>query len=80
MEADGFVYRLSTEKDVYDEFGDTAIFAELMYVGEKNSIDIYHAASPFYFPLEERTRGFEIDYAMDDPLLTALLIKGEPLA
>ena len=78
-EADDFVYRLTTEKDVYDEFSDTAIFAELTYVGEKESIDIYHAASPFYFYLEERTRDYDIDYAMEDPLLTTTLKKGEPL-
>lgn len=77
--ADDFVYRLTTEKDVYDEFGDTAIFAELTYVGEKESIDIYHAASPFYFSLEERTRDYQIDYATEDPLLTTTLEKGVPL-
>ena len=60
-------------------FGDTAIFAELTYVGELDSIDIYHAASPFYFPLEERTRGIEVDYAMDEPLIVTTLEKGEPL-
>ena len=73
-----FVYRLFTEKDVYDKFGDTAIFAELTYVGDQDSIDIYHAASPFYFPLEERTRGIEVDYAMNEPLITTTLKKDEP--
>jgi len=73
-----FIYKLSTEKDVYDT-GETAIFAELTYVGEMDSIDIYHASSPFYFPLEERTRGIEVDYAMTQPLITTTLVKGEPL-
>jgi len=74
-----FVYKLSTEKDVFDTLGGTAIFAELTYVGEMDSIDIYHASSPFYFPLEERTRGIELDYPMNQPLITTTLVKGEPL-
>lgn len=74
-----FIYRLFSEKDVYDEFGDTAIFAELTYVGELDSIDIYHAASPFHFPFVERTRGIEVGYAMDQPFLTTKLVKAEPL-
>lgn len=73
-----FVYRLFTEKDVYDTFGGTAIFAELTYIGNQTSIDIYHSASPFYFPLEERTRGIEVDYAMNEPLITTTLTKNVP--
>lgn len=76
---DDFVYRLVTEKEVYNEPDEPVIFAELTYVGDEESIDIYHAASPFYFPLEERTRGFEIDYAMNSPLIVTTLKKGEPL-
>ncbi|MFS0574930.1 lipoprotein [Sporosarcina sp. 179-K 3D1 HS] len=74
-----FIYRLYTEKDVYDTFGDTAIFAELTYVGDQEEINIAHAASPFYFPMEERTRGLEIGFAMSEPLIFTNLKKGEPL-
>jgi len=76
---DDFIYRLVTEKEVYDEPDEPVIFAELTYVGDEESIDIYHAASPFYFPLEERTREFEIDYAMNSPLIVTTLKKDEPL-
>ncbi|MBO1910485.1 hypothetical protein J4G37_37575, partial [Microvirga sp. 3-52] len=34
-----FVYRLFSEKDVYDEFDDLAVFAELTYVGDEESIE-----------------------------------------
>lgn len=78
-EGKGFRYRLYTEKDVYDEFGDTAIFAELTYVGDEDSIEIYHATSPFHFPIEETTRGFEIDYPMNEPLIATTLEKDKPL-
>src|SRR5690554_6909582 len=79
VEENDFIYHLYTEKDVYDEFGDLAIFAELTYVGEEESIDIYHAASPFQFPLEENTRGYEFDYAMNSPLIVTTLLRDEPL-
>lgn len=74
-----FIYTISTEQDVYEEFGDTAIFAELTYVGDEPSIDIYHATSPFHFPIEERTRGIEIDFAMNHPLIVSTLVKDQPL-
>ncbi|MFD1927215.1 membrane lipoprotein lipid attachment site-containing protein [Sporosarcina siberiensis] len=71
-----FIYKLSSEKDVYDEFGDIAVFAEITYIGEMDSIDIYHSASPFSFPFEERTRGFTVDYAMNEPLIVTTLERG----
>ena len=73
-----FFYSLYTEKDVYDEFGDLAIFAELTYVGDEESIDIFHGGSAFHFPFIERTREFDVGYAMNEPLLTTTLIKDEP--
>ncbi|WP_172368950.1 hypothetical protein [Sporosarcina jiandibaonis] len=79
VEEGDFVYRLFTEKDVYDEFGDLAIFAELTYVGDEESIDIFHGGSAFHFPFVERTREFDVGYAMNEPLLTTTLIKDEPL-
>ncbi|MDW0118171.1 hypothetical protein QTL97_14660 [Sporosarcina thermotolerans] len=79
VEADDFIYRLYTEKDVYSEFGDTAIFAELTYIGNQESVEISHSASPFEFPIKELSRGIEIEYAMDDPLIRTTLVKGEPL-
>lgn len=74
-----FIYKISTKKEVYEEFGDTGIFAELTYVGDQPTIDIYHAASPFHFPIEERTRSFHIDYAMNEPLIVQTLTRNEPL-
>ena len=73
-----FVFRIFSEKDVYNEFGDIAVFAELTYVGDEESIEIYHAESPFHFPFEERTREFKVGYAMNEPLLTTKLLKDEP--
>lgn len=67
-----------TEKEVYEEFEEIIVFAELTYVGNLDSIDISHSASPFYFPIEEQTRGIEIDYAMNDPEVHTTLLKDVP--
>lgn len=74
-----FIYRLVTEKTEYVENEPVNIYAELEYIGPKDEIEIFHAASPFSFPIVEKTRGFEIDYVMEQPLLRTTLIKGEPL-
>lgn len=74
-----FVYRISTEKEQYDENGPIKIIAELEYVGEKEQVEIFHAASPFSFPMVEKTRNYLIDYPMNEPLLSTTILKGTPL-
>lgn len=74
-----FVYRLVSEKSVYAESERVELYAELEYVGEEKEIEIAHAASPFSFPMKEKTRGFEIGYGMDQPRIVTTLKKGEPL-
>ena len=73
-----FIYRLVSEKEEYVENGPVKLYAELVYIGDKEKIEISHAASPFYFPMVEKTRNFQIDYVMSEPLLHTTLIKGEP--
>lgn len=74
-----FFYRLVSEKEEYASGGPVEIYAELEYVGDQETINIFHAASPFYFPMEEKTRDYEIHYGMEEPLITTTLTKGEPL-
>lgn len=74
-----FVYRLVSEKSLYAEGERVDLYAELEYVGDKQEIEIAHSASPFYFPIKEKTRGFEIDYMMNQPRIVTILKKGEPL-
>ncbi|RBW68845.1 hypothetical protein DS031_14890 [Bacillus taeanensis] len=73
-----FVYRLVSEKEIYQDSEDVKLYAELEYVGDQEEIKIYHAASPFYFPIVEKTRNYNIEYAMNEPLLTTTLEKGKP--
>ncbi|MEK3763364.1 hypothetical protein [Solibacillus sp. FSL K6-4121] len=74
-----FTYRLVTEKAEYSKNEPIKIYAELEYTGDKKEIEIFHAASPFSFPMVETTRNYEIEYGMDMPLLSTTLVKGEPL-
>ncbi|MBO8171515.1 MAG: hypothetical protein H0Z33_06480 [Bacillaceae bacterium] len=74
-----FTYRLVTEKKEYQQGEPVRIYAELVYTGDREEITIYHAASPFYFPMVEKTRGFTIDYPMEQPLVSTTLKKGEPI-
>ncbi len=72
-----FIYRLVSKKDHYKD-EEVQLYAELEYVGEKDEIAIYHAASPFYFPMKEEMRGFNINYPMNEPLVETILQQGEP--
>lgn len=74
-----FIYRLVSEKEEYKSGGPVEIYAELEYVGDEASIDIIHAGSAFFFPMEEKTREYQLDYPMIEPLLMTTLTKGEPL-
>lgn len=78
VQSDDFIYKLYTEKEVYEEFEEITVYAELIYVGAQESIEITHSASPFYFPIEEQTRGIVIDYAMNDPEIHTTLVKDIP--
>ncbi|MCK0470965.1 hypothetical protein [Halalkalibacter sp. APA_J-10(15)] len=72
-----FIYRLVSEKDYYKDEA-VQLYAELEYIGEKDEMTIYHAASPFYFPMKEEVRGFDIGYSMNEPLVETILQQGEP--
>ncbi|MED4534259.1 hypothetical protein ABET51_10720 [Metabacillus fastidiosus] len=74
-----FIYRLISEKGEYAENRPVKLYAELEYIGDKEKVEIFHAASPFSFPMLEKTRGYEINYNMDVPLLSTTLVKSEPL-
>jgi hypothetical protein len=76
---DDFIYRIVTEKGEYLRNEKVKIYAELEYIGDKDEVTIYHAASPFYFPMVEKTRNYQISYPMNLPLISTTLIKGKPL-
>jgi hypothetical protein len=74
-----FVYRIFSEKEKYKIGEQIKVYAELEYIGDKEEITIFHAASPFIFNLKELSRGFDLPAAMNEPLLSTTLKRGEPL-
>lgn len=74
-----FVYRLVSEKAQYASGEQIELYAELEYTGEQDEITISHAASPFWFPMKELTRDYQISYGMNEPLLHTTIKRGEPL-
>ncbi|PWW00916.1 hypothetical protein DFQ01_11161 [Paenibacillus cellulosilyticus] len=74
-----FVYRLVAETAEDHSADSVKLYAELEYAGDQDEVTITHAMSPFYFPMKETTRGYDISYMMDQPLITTTLRKGEPL-
>ncbi len=74
-----FIYRLFTEKPEYTTDESVNIYAEFEYVVDQEEVMIYHAMKPFYFPMTEKVRHYEINYPMPDPLGGTTLKKGKPV-
>lgn len=74
-----FIYRIVSENKEYADNEKIKIYAELEYVGNEDQVTIYHAASPFYFDIEEKTRSYDIGYIMNQPLVKTTIVKGKPL-
>lgn len=74
-----FIYRLVSDHQEYQENDTVSLYAELEYIGNNQEITISHAASPFSFYITETTRDYQIDYPMNQPLLSTTLKQGEPL-
>jgi hypothetical protein len=53
---DEFIFRLVSTKPLYRGREQVMLYAELEYTDSEESITIYHAASPFHFPMRETTR------------------------
>ena len=78
-EADEFLYELQVNKNSFSKEEKIDITASLTYIGNKDEIVISHASSPFYFDIKETTRGYDIEYPMDQPLISTTLKNEEPL-
>ena len=75
-----FVYRLVTEKAESGENEPIKIYAELEYIGDKEKIEISHAASSFLFSMIETTRNYDIEYLNESPINKyRYSLKGKPL-
>lgn len=59
-EQEDFIFRLVSEKEEYAQGEKVNLYAEIIYTGEEEKIEIGHAAKAVYFSLHEQVRGFEI--------------------
>ncbi|WP_280770550.1 hypothetical protein [Salipaludibacillus daqingensis] len=75
---DDFIFRLVSEKKEYNEGEEVALYGEIEYIGEKDEVTIYHSSSAVLFPMEEKIRGYDIGFAVDDIGLSTTLKQGEP--
>lgn len=78
-EGDFMYYIEVLESDHFKEGESITIQAYLAYTGDQDEIVISHAASPFYYDIEELTHGYKIDYPMEQPRISTTLKKGERL-
>lgn len=74
-----FIYRLVTEKERYHTGEPVKLYAELEYVGLKDEVVIEHGSSPFYFPMKETTRNYEIGYQVTHAAEQTVLKRGVAL-
>ncbi|MGG0668054.1 hypothetical protein [Sporosarcina koreensis] len=54
------------------------LFGEITYTGDKDEVTIIHSSSAILFSLEEKVRGFDIGYSVEDLEVVTVLKKGEP--
>lgn len=67
-----------SEKKHYKQGEPVQLYAEIEYIGEDESVDIFHSSSAVFFTIKEKVNGFEIGYAVNDIGLQTKLIKNQP--
>ncbi|PYZ99043.1 hypothetical protein CR205_10915 [Alteribacter lacisalsi] len=62
-----FIIRLLADQAEYKESDNVGLKAKLKYIGEEDEVTISHRTSPFWYRIQEVTRGIEIPYIQDSP-------------
>ena len=52
------------------------LYGEITYTGDKDEVTITHSSSAILFSLEEKVRGFDIDFWVEDEGLSTVLKQG----
>jgi len=73
-----FIFRLVSEKKEYEVGNDVKLYGEITYTGEEEEVTIYHSSSAILFSLDEKVRGYDIGFAVDDIGLSTVLKQDEP--
>ncbi|RJX38908.1 hypothetical protein D3P09_15440 [Paenibacillus pinisoli] len=79
VQASDFVHRFYLERDDYKEGDQVTFISELEYVGDRKSVTINHAMSPFYYGIQESTGKYTFMFVMPQPLIHTTLYPGKPL-
>jgi len=74
-----FELRLVTDKLNYSVDEPVSVYAELVYQGEQEKINIGHSMYPIGFSISEHTRDIGIDGAMAEPYIVTPMMKEQPL-
>ncbi|MFF2886429.1 hypothetical protein [Paenibacillus sp. NPDC057967] len=78
VQASDFVHRLYLERDDYREGDQVTFISELEYVGDRESVTINHAMTPFYYAIRDSSGTYSFPYMMDQPLIYTTLYPGKP--
>lgn len=78
VQASDFVHRLYLERDDYREGDQVTFISELEYVGDRKSVTINHAMSPFSYAIQESAGKYSFVFLMDQPLIYTTLYPGKP--
>lgn|GEM_PF-1223830 len=70
---------LYTSKTHYEVDEPIEVYAELVYVGEQDEIEIGHAMYPVGFGIREHTRDIHIEGVMAEPYVVTQLKRNEPV-
>lgn len=73
-----FVFRLVSEKEIYQKGEDVDLYGEITYIGEEDNVTIHHSSSAILFPITEKTREYTIGFGVNDIGLSTTLENGEP--
>lgn len=78
VEETDFIHRLYLERDDYREGDRVTFISELEYVGDRDSVTINHAMTPFFYAISESSEKYLFPFMMDQPLIYTTLYPGKP--
>lgn len=73
-----YVFRLISEKEVYQVGEKVDMYGELTYVGDKEEVEIVHSTNLFIFPMLEKVREHEISGGTTEEAVETTLKRNEP--
>src|SRR5699024_9824496 len=73
-----FIFRLISEKEQYTQDEPVNLYGEIVYVGDKEEVDIVHSSSAIVFNIFEEARQYELGDGVADIGITTTLERNVP--